>query len=82
MISLELSDAQRDLPTLVNKALQGEQVFITVGQNTLRLAPADAREGVAPFRRREGRGRWKGRVTIPDTFYEPWTSEETGEQEG
>ena len=82
MILLELPDAQRDLPALADKALRGEQVFITVGQKTLQLAPAAEESVAARSGPRPGRGIWKGRVTIPDAFYEPWTGEELGEQEG
>ena len=37
MITLQFPDAQRELPTLADKALRGEQVFIVVGQKTLQL---------------------------------------------
>jgi hypothetical protein len=81
MITLQLPDAQRELPALADKALRGEQVFIVVGQKTLQLAPA-AGESLATHRGpRPGRGTWKGRVTIPDAFYEPWTGEELGDPE-
>jgi hypothetical protein len=32
MITLQLPDAQRELPALADKALRGEQVFIVVAQ--------------------------------------------------
>lgn len=40
MITLELQQAQRDLPSLAEKALGGEDVFIAVGTRTLRLVPS------------------------------------------
>jgi hypothetical protein len=81
MITLQLPDAQRELPALADKALRGEQVFIQVGQRTLLLAPADKTGPIAAKGPRPGRGAWKGRVVIPDAFYEPWTDEELGDLE-
>ena len=82
MIELDLQDAQRKLPDLAEKALLGEEVIIMLGQRRLRLT-AIAEPGTARQRggRRPGGGAWKGRVTIPDAFYEPWTEEEMGEHE-
>ncbi len=81
MITLELPEAQRELPALASKALQGEQVFITVGNKTLQLSPTTGTDASEPRTSRPGRGTWKGRVTVPDSFYEPWTAEEQGERE-
>jgi hypothetical protein len=68
MITLQLQDAQRQLPVLADKALRGEEVFITVGQDKVRLSPAavgrvGTKEGLRP-----GRGAWKGRINVPDAF--------------
>jgi hypothetical protein len=82
MITVELRDAQRALPALADSALRGKAVYITVGPNKLRLAPADAEAPSETAGPRPGRGAWKGRVSIPDAFYESWTAEELGEQEG
>jgi hypothetical protein len=81
MITRQLPDAQRELPALADKALCGEQVFIAVGQRTLQLTPAVGESVPAQRGARPGRGAWKGRVTILDAFYEPWTGEELGEPE-
>lgn len=81
MITVELDDAQRALPALADSALRGEAVYITVGDNKLRLAPAGAEAPQETIGPRPGRGAWKGRVTIPDAFYDGWTAEEMGEQE-
>jgi hypothetical protein len=81
MVILALPDAQRDLPTLAAKALEGEDVLITVGEKMLRLTRAAVPAGGSPARSRSGRGSWKGRVTIPDTFYAPWDAEDIGEGE-
>ena len=79
MITLELQQAQRELPSLAERALGGEDVFIAVGVHKLRLVPTgtgnpDDRSGPRP-----GRGALRGKLTIPDAFYEPWTEEEMGE---
>ena len=44
-----------------------------VGQKTLQLAHAAGKSLATHRGPRPGRGVWKGRVTIPDAFYEPWT---------
>lgn len=79
MITLELQQAQRDLPTLAEKALGGEDVFIAVGSRTLRLVPSTSDSANDPPGPRPGRGALRGLLTIPDAFYEPWTEEEMGE---
>jgi len=81
MITLQLQDAQRELPVLADKALREEEVFITVGQDTLRLSPATDGRVASNDGPRLGRGAWKGRIDVPDAFYEPWTDEEMGESE-
>jgi hypothetical protein len=79
MITLELHQAHSDLPALAEKALGGEDMFITIGARRSRLVPVgpDAPDGdTGP---RPGRGALRGLLTIPDAFYEPWTDEEMGE---
>ena len=73
MIEVKITDAQRELPALAARALEGEDVVITVGKKRLRLARADV-SGPRP-----GRGSWKGRVTVANEFYESWSPEEMGE---
>lgn len=82
MIILKLPEAQQELPSLAEKALHGEEVFIEVGERKLRLAPTAAAPASGRGSPRPGRGTWKGRVTIPDAFYEPWDAEEMGAQDG
>ena len=79
MITLELEQAQRDLPTLAEKALGGEDVLIAVGPRMLRLVPAGSDELTEKAGPRVGRGALRGRLTVPDAFYEPWTDEEMGQ---
>lgn len=79
MITLELQQAQRDLPTLAEKALGGEDVFIAVGARKLRLVPSSPENPNDQSGPRPGRGALRGLLTIPDAFYEPWTDEEMGE---
>ena len=81
MITLQLREAQRQLPALADKALRGEEVYITVGQQRLRLAPTTSESNEQSASPRPGRGTWKGRVTIPDAFYEPWSTDEMGDSE-
>ena len=79
MITLELPQAQTDLPTLAEKALGGEDVFITVGTRRLRLVPTDSGTPTTETGPRPGFGALRGLLTVPDAFYEPWTDEEMGE---
>lgn len=80
MIERQLKDAQRELLTLADKAINGEDVFIMVGDRRLRLTRSDSSDATRGHGPRPGRGAWKGRVTIPDAFYLPWATDEMGEQ--
>ncbi|PPQ26272.1 hypothetical protein CCS01_30410 [Rhodopila globiformis] len=79
MITLALQQAQRDLPSLARKALDGEDVFIAVGTRTLRLVPSGSEKADDAAGPRPGRGALRDLLTIPDAFYEPWSDEEMGE---
>lgn len=79
MITFELDQAQRDLPAIADKVLHGEDVFIAVGSQTLRLSRASDALVTDTPRPRGGRGAWRGRVTVAEAFYEPWSDEEMGE---
>ena len=79
MITLELDQAQRDLPALADKALHGEDVFIAVGSQTLRLSRASDALVMGTPRPRGGRGAWRGRVTVAEAFYEAWSDDEMDE---
>jgi hypothetical protein len=79
MIMLQLPDAQRELPSLAAKALNGEEVLIAVGEKRLRLALTRTEGSASASGTRPGRGAWKGRVTIPDGFYDQWDAEDIGE---
>ena len=81
MIEVQIKDAQRELHALAAKALEGEVVVIMVGKKKLRLTPAEANGTASASGPRPGRGAWKGRVTIPVSFYLPWSAEEMGERE-
>ena len=81
MVTLELEQAQRDLPVLAEKALHGEDVFIEVGSQTLRLSRASEQAAGETPGPRGGRGAWRGRVPAADAFYEPWADEEIDETE-
>ena len=78
MIMLQLPDAQRELPALAAKALDGEEVVIVVDGQRLRLMPTgEAQPPAGPTR--PGRGAWKGRLVIPDAFHQNWDADEIGE---
>jgi len=78
MIMLQLPDAQRALPALAAKALDGAEVVIVVDGQRLRLMPTgEAPPPAGP--KRPGRGAWKGRLVIPDAFYQKWDADEIGE---
>jgi antitoxin (DNA-binding transcriptional repressor) of toxin-antitoxin stability system len=79
MVMVPLPDAQRELPSLAERALRGEEVLIAVGEKQLRLTPATTGPNVKPRNPRPGRGVWKGRVVITESFYEPWDAADIGE---
>lgn len=78
MITLELEQAQRELQSLAEKALGGEDVFIAIGAHRLRLVPSGAGDLDDKAGPRSGRGALRRLLTIPDAFYEPWNEEEIG----
>jgi antitoxin (DNA-binding transcriptional repressor) of toxin-antitoxin stability system len=81
MIEIKVADAQRSLAELAAKALEGEEIVITVGKDKLRLARAETNGAGTQTGRRPGRGAWKGRVIIPPDFYAPWSDDEMGERD-
>jgi hypothetical protein len=79
MVILDLKQVRQNLPALAERALGGEDVFIAVGTQKLRLGLADPGNPGARSSPRPGRGASRGTLTIPDGFHEPWTEGEMGE---
>ena len=67
MIEVGLMDAQKELPDLAERVLTGEDVFIRVGENRLRLSRT-TRARVNSDGKRWGYGSWQGRLVVPDEF--------------
>jgi hypothetical protein len=79
VIIFELDQTQSNLPALAEKALGGEDVFISVGARRLRLIPTGPHDVNGNAGPRPGRGALRALLTIPTAFYDPWTNEEKRE---
>lgn len=63
------ADAQARFPEIVDRALRGEDVTITRGDDVkLSLVAVGKRHRVP--------GRLRGQFTVPDSFFDPMTDEE------
>lgn len=70
--------AKTELSKLIARAEAGEEIIIARGDKpAVRLAPI--RESAAKNR---GLGAWKGKVTVPDSFFEPLPEDEVERWEG
>jgi antitoxin (DNA-binding transcriptional repressor) of toxin-antitoxin stability system len=76
-----MEKAQKELPELIQRALKGEEIVITAGdqKTSVRLLPAGFDEAVAVQR---GYGAWAGQFEVTDRFFEPLTDEECGFNQG
>ena len=81
MTTVAIERAQKELPELIQRALKGEEIVITAGdqKTSVRLLPAGFDEAVAIKR---GYGSWAGQFEVTDRFFEPLTDEECGYNDG
>jgi prevent-host-death family protein len=69
-------EAKTNLSRLIAAALEGRQVVIARGKSpAVRLVPVEPKPKRVP-------GKWKGRFTVPDDFFEPMSEEELALWEG
>lgn len=77
MTTITLEKAQQDLPALVKRALEGEEIVIAADDKLVRLAPWSGDFNAATARRR-GYGVLKGKLVVGPEFFEPLSDEECG----
>lgn len=77
MLTVTVHAAKTNLSRLIERALAGEEVIIARGdQPVVRLVPIDA-----PVPRRQS-GTLRGRVVLPDSFFDPLPDDEVDQWEG
>lgn len=83
MTLVPLSQAQKDLPSLIKRALEGEEIVVAGldDQPAVRLSPAKPAFNEELARAR-GYGSLKGKLVVPDSFFEPLPDDELKYWEG
>jgi prevent-host-death family protein len=71
MSTVAIDRAQKDLPELIRRARDGEEIIITDDDR-----PVARLEPLAAVGKERKPGRWKGRFTVPERLFEPLTEEE------
>lgn len=83
MITVPLKEAQQDLPRLMKRALDGEEIMIAAEDKLVRLAPCQPKLGFdEEIARRRGYGSMKGQFVVTDAFFEPLPEDELKLWEG
>lgn len=78
MTVVNVHKAKTELSKLIARAEAGEEIIIARGNKPVaRLSPI---KEAAP--RDRGLGAWKGKVTVPDSFFEPLPEDELEQWEG
>lgn len=78
MATVTIHKAKTELSKLLKRAEAGEEIVIARGNKaSARLSPA-----FAPTRTPRAPGAWKGRFTLPDSFFDPLPEEELALREG
>jgi prevent-host-death family protein len=71
MTVVTIHAAKTNLSKLIEKACAGEEIIIARGdQPVVKLVPIDA------ARPKRQPGTWKGRFTVPDSFFDPLPDDE------
>ena len=82
MTTITLEKAQQDLPTIVQRALAGEEIVIGAPGAEVKLTPVSTsldHTGPEPARKSyRGRGVLKGRLVVGPEFFEPLSEAECG----
>jgi antitoxin (DNA-binding transcriptional repressor) of toxin-antitoxin stability system len=78
MTTIALQDAQTDLPNLIKRVLDGEDVVIEAGTSKIRLTIIEAPPTCAAEANGRGFGMLKGQIEIGPEFFEPLSPEEAG----
>jgi antitoxin (DNA-binding transcriptional repressor) of toxin-antitoxin stability system len=78
MTTITLDKAQAELPILVRRALDGEEIVIATPEAAVRLEPVLAEPKALPGTSFRGRGALKGQLRVGPEFFEPLSDEECG----
>lgn len=84
MTTIALDKAQNELPSLLKRALEGEEIVIEAPDaSAVKLAPVtkvanSPRQGTGS----RGRGALKGEIAVGPEFFEPMSDEECGITDG
>ena len=83
MTTITLEKAQADLPALLKRALEGEEIVVELDGKLVRLAPLAAEPRFDEERARQrGWGCLKGQFEVTDAFFEPLPEDELKLWEG
>ena len=78
MTIVTIHKAKTELSKLLKRVEAGEEIIIARGEKQIaRIIPAEA-----PARKPRGRGAWKGKFTLPDSFFDPLPADELDAWEG
>ena len=78
MTVVTVHKAKTELSKLIARAEAGEEIIIARGSKPVaRLAPIQA-----PAGKGRGLGAWKGRLVVPDSFFDPLSENELQSWEG
>lgn len=65
-MKVSVYEAKSKLSQMINRALEGEEVVITRnGEDTVKLVRVNGKEKANWI------GMWKGRMVVPDSFFDP-----------
>ena len=83
MTTITLEKAQADLPALLKRALDGEEIVVVLDGQHVRLAPVPGEAASLEERARlRGWGCMKGQFEVADAFFEPLPEDELKLWEG
>ncbi len=77
MTIVTIHKAKTELSKLLKRVEAGEEIIIARGDKQIaKLSPAE------PPKKSRGWGAWKGRFTLPDSFFDPLPDDELDAWEG
>jgi prevent-host-death family protein len=78
METVTIHKAKTELSKLLKRVEAGEEIMIARGNKQIaKISPAET-----PVKKERVPGAWKGKFTLPDSFFDPMTEEELADWEG
>jgi prevent-host-death family protein len=78
MTIVTIHKAKTELSKLLKRVEAGEEIVIARGDKPIaKLSPVDPQH-----KKTRGYGAWKGKITVPDSFFDPLTDDELDAWEG